>query len=85
MSPRRSGFFAWRRGLDLPPVADPQPFGLRDYANLPGCVGIPVSRNLATLHEMQTVYGLSDAYELMEIIAVDGHNQRLWSKLHERR
>ena len=41
-------------------------------------------RILATLHYMQTVYGLSDAYELMEIIAVDGHNQRLWSK-HERR
>lgn len=51
----------------------------------PGCVGIPVSRNLATLHEMQTVYGLSDAYEMLEIIAVDGHNQRLWSKFHERR
>ena len=29
---------------------------------------------------MQTVYGLSDAYEMLEIIAVDGHNQRLWSK-----
>jgi hypothetical protein len=34
---------------------------------------------------MQTVYGLSDAYELMEIIAVDGHNQRLWSRFNERR
>lgn len=41
---RLSGFFAGRRGLDLPPVVDPQPLGLRDYANLPGCVGIPVTR-----------------------------------------
>ena len=31
------------------------------------------------------VFGLSDAYEMLEIIAVDGHNQRLWSKFHERR
>lgn len=32
---------------------------------------------MATLHELQTVYGLEDLYDLLEIISVDIHNQRL--------
>jgi hypothetical protein len=29
---------------------------------------------LATLHELQTVYGTKDLYDLLEIAAVDAHN-----------
>jgi hypothetical protein len=33
-----------------------------------------VSRRLATLHELQTVYGAEDLHNLLEIIVVDAHN-----------
>lgn len=38
-------------------------------------VGIVVSRRLATLHELQTIYSAEDAYDMLEIITVDNHNQ----------
>lgn len=30
----------------------------------------------ATLHELQTVYGIKDAYDMIEMIQIDAHNQR---------
>jgi hypothetical protein len=39
-----------------------------------------VSRRLATLHELQTIYGAEDLYNLLEVIVVDGHNERVLSK-----
>jgi hypothetical protein len=36
-----------------------------------------VSSRLATLHELSTVYGTEDLYDLLEILTVDAHNQRL--------
>lgn len=30
---------------------------------------------LATLHELQTVYGSEDLYNLLEILAVDSYNR----------
>lgn len=35
-----------------------------------------VSSRLATLHELGTVLGVRDVYDLLEIIAVDAHNDR---------
>lgn len=40
-------------------------------------VGMLVSRRYATLHELQTVYGAEDFYNLIEIVAVDNHNENL--------
>jgi hypothetical protein len=34
-----------------------------------------VSSGLATLHELQTVYGVADLFDLIEIINVDAHNR----------
>ncbi len=34
-----------------------------------------ISSKLATLNEMQTVYGLEDVYDMIEVIMVDNHNQ----------
>jgi hypothetical protein len=31
---------------------------------------------LATLHELQTIYDIEDAYDFLEIIAVNGYNQK---------
>jgi hypothetical protein len=36
---------------------------------------VVVGRRLATLHELQTVYGTEDAYNLLEIAAVDSANE----------
>jgi hypothetical protein len=32
---------------------------------------------------LQTVYGLADLFDLLEIIAVDRHNERVASKIDE--
>jgi hypothetical protein len=50
--------------------------GLIGYANLPPLVGMVVSSRHATLHELQTVYGVQDVYNLAEMIIVDAHNKR---------
>ncbi len=39
-----------------------------------------MSRGLATLHELQTIYGLRDLYNLVEIVVVDSHNEWLAAK-----
>lgn len=35
-----------------------------------------ISRKLATLHELETVYGVTDLYDLLEIAIVDAYNER---------
>jgi len=39
-----------------------------------------VSAGKATLHELDTVYGLEDLCDMLEIIAVDIHNRRVMAK-----
>lgn len=39
-------------------------------------IGALVSAKIATLTELQTVYGLEDAYDLLEVLTVDAHNRR---------
>lgn len=50
---------------------------LLDYANVPASIGTVVSMHLATLHELDTVYGTQDLFDLVEIISVDTHNRNL--------
>lgn len=45
------------------------------YANTPGVIATLISARLATLHELQTVYGPTDAYQLLEIHFIDQHNR----------
>jgi len=42
---------------------------------VPRTIASVVSARLATLHELQTVYGLMDLWDLIEIHAVDAHNE----------
>jgi len=35
-----------------------------------------VSARIATLHELQTVYSLEDAYNMVEVVLVDAYNQQ---------
>lgn len=39
-----------------------------------------ISSRLATLNELQTVLGVEDLYDLIEVIAVDRYNQMLASR-----
>jgi hypothetical protein len=44
---------------------------------VPRPIATVVSKRYATLHELQTVYGSEDLYDLLEIIAVDTHNENM--------
>lgn len=46
------------------------------YANVPRIIGTLVSSRLATLAELQSVLGVQDAYDLLEVINVDVVNER---------
>lgn len=46
-----------------------------EYANVTGLMGVVISRQLATLHELETVYSLNDALNLAEIITVGNYNE----------
>ena len=37
-------------------------------------IGALVSRRYATLHELQTVYGVEDAYTMLDVILTDAAN-----------
>jgi hypothetical protein len=44
---------------------------------VPFTIGTVVSLGKATLHELDTVYGVEDLYDMLEVAAIDAHNQRL--------
>lgn len=50
---------------------------------MPHTIASVVSARLTTLHELQTVYGLRDLWDLIEINAVDAHNQSVMTKENE--
>ena len=75
------GFFFRRRQVD---------FGVRsastsnnrlvEYQATPQTIATVVSSRLATLHELDTVYGVEDMWILLEIHAVDRHNAYIVSQ-----
>ncbi len=40
-------------------------------------IGAVISSGLATLHELDEVYSLEDAYDLLEVARIDIHNQNV--------
>lgn len=52
-----------------------------DYGALPSCISVPLTQQMATLHEMQEVYSVEDAITLWELIRVNNYNARLWSEI----
>jgi len=44
---------------------------------VPDLIGTAVSSKLATLNELQTVYGVLDLYDLIDILTVDNYNRIL--------
>lgn len=50
------------------------------YKNVPQSIGVVMSQKMATLHELQTVYGIEDVYDMLEVLNVDAHNQEIANK-----
>ena len=70
------GFFLSRQHLRIAQRSVGGNQAQAGYPNVPRIIGIIVSRRLATLYELQTIYGEEDAHNLLEIIAVDSANER---------
>lgn len=51
-----------------------------DYENVSAISGVVISSKYATFHELQTVYGTEDMYNLYEVISVNNYNQNLMVK-----
>lgn len=47
------------------------------YPNLSPQIGTVVGSKLATLYELQTVYGSEDLFDLYEVILVKLHNENV--------
>lgn len=53
------------------------PHGLVTYHNVPRPLATVISSRLASLAELDTVLSVADMWDLLEVIMVDGHNQRV--------
>ena len=45
--------------------------------NLSAVIGTLLSKRMATLHELDTVYGVQDVYDMLEVLTVDDYNNAL--------
>ncbi|WP_338561897.1 transglycosylase [Erwinia sp. E_sp_B04_7] len=57
--------------------------GLVNYENVPTTIATIVSSKLATLYELDTVYGTEDLWRLLEINTVDNYNQMVINRAQE--
>lgn len=57
--------------------------GLVNYENVPSTIATIVSSKLATLYELDTVYGTEDLWRLLEINTVDNYNQMVINRAQE--
>ena len=56
------------------------------YVNVPPMIGAVVNSRLATLHELETVYGLEDLFNLYEIIIIKVANeQKMYDEAQQKR
>lgn len=53
---------------------------LRDYLNVRPVIGSLISTKMASLLELQAQYGVKDAYDMLEVLSVDSHNQRVMNQ-----
>lgn len=45
-----------------------------DYANVSGTIGTLIGKNMATLNDLDTIYSLPDALNMLEIVTVQNYN-----------
>ena len=71
-------FFSDRRASRLRAIPRPgghKAAGVIDYPEVPAMFGVIITRRIATLYELQTIYSLDDAVDLYEIVAVNNYNE----------
>ena len=73
-----SWFFRTRRGIGVKIDTDDS---LTSYVNVPPMIASVVNSRLATLYELQTVYGLEDLFDLLEVIIINIANQQKRQKM----
>ncbi|WP_019210812.1 hypothetical protein [Yersinia massiliensis] len=59
------------------------PSGLVEYLNIPAPIATVISAGKASLHELDTVYGVADLWMMLEVITVDNHNARIMNQPKE--
>lgn len=47
---------------------------------MPEAIAVVMSARLATPHELDTVYGAKDLYDMLEVVTVDAYNHALASR-----
>ena len=53
----------------------------QEYPNVRNIIAVIVSRRLASLHELQTVYSYEDAMDLYEVAYINGMNEeKAWQQ-----
>ncbi|MCI0152401.1 transcription elongation factor GreA [Paraburkholderia sediminicola] len=55
---------------------------MMEYVNVPHTIGFAITGGLATPHELQTVYGTEDLWDLIEVQAVNGYNEAQRARRH---
>ena len=74
------GFFFRRKQIDFGVRNTGPTKRLVEYQAAPQTISTIVSSRLATLHELDTVYGVEDLWILLEVHAVDRHNAYIVSQ-----
>ena len=44
---------------------------------MPRTIASLISAKAATLHELDTVYGMEDVYDMLEVLIIDSENARI--------
>ena len=57
--------------------------GLVKYENVPSTIATVVSSKLATLYELDTLYGTEDLWRMLEINTVESYNQMVINRSQE--
>ncbi len=45
--------------------------------NISAPIATLLSKRMATLHELDTVYGVQDVYDMLEVVTIDDYNNAL--------
>lgn len=56
---------------------------LIEYPNVLPIFATLISKKMATLHELRTIYSYGDCLDMMEIITVDNYNEYMINKYYE--
>ena len=69
----RSGYSSFEREIEYKSAN--QSGSLAQYTTIPAVFGIVISKNMATLKELENYYSLEDVYIMYDIIKVNNYNE----------